>query len=93
MIPRSPDCRFYNNKVDEQAMGDHRSTYLKSTLFAGVLILLNATNIQAATPACGTTLTANTTLSSDMLCPSTAIRFNAGSNDVVLDDVTSGAAC
>jgi hypothetical protein len=66
-------------------MSDQRFTYLKTVLFAGVLILLNTTNIYAVTPACGTTLTADTIFNSDMNCPSTAIRINAGSNNKVLD--------
>ena len=67
-------------------MRDHKFTYLKTALIVGVLILLNTTNIQAVTPACGTTLTADTTLDSDMNCPSRAINFSgAASDNVVLD--------
>jgi parallel beta-helix repeat protein len=66
-------------------MSDHKFTYLKTTLLGGVLILLNSTNIHAVTPACGTSLAVDTILNSDMNCPSTAIRFNSGSNNVVLD--------
>ena len=66
-------------------MNDHKFTCLKTTLFAGVLMLLNTTNIYAVTPACDTTLTTDTIFDSDMNCPSRAIRFNAGSNNVVLD--------
>ena len=50
-------------------MSGHNTHNLKTVLFAGVLMLLNSTNIQAVTPACGTTLTTNTTLDSDMICP------------------------
>jgi len=66
-------------------MSDHKFTYLKTVLLAGVLMLLNTTNIYAVTPACDTTLTTDTIFDSDMNCPSRAIRFNAGSNNVVLD--------
>jgi hypothetical protein len=66
-------------------MIDHKFTCLKTTLFAGVLMLLNTTNIQAATPACSTTLTADTIFDSDMNCPGTAIFFTNSSNNVVLD--------
>ncbi len=52
---------------------------------ASILILLNTTLVHAATPACDTTLTADTIFDSDMNCPSRAIRFNAGSNNIVLD--------
>ena len=40
---------------------------------------------QAATPLCGTTLTSNTTLDSDMICPGRAISFSQQSKNVVLD--------
>ncbi len=67
-------------------MSDYKFTYLKSALFAGFLILLNTTNIYAATPACGTALTADTTLDSNMNCSSTALYLqDAGSNNVTVD--------
>ena len=66
-------------------MSVHKFTYLESVLFAGVLMLLHTTNINAETPACGTTLTADTIFDSDMNCPSTAIHINAGSSNKVLD--------
>ena len=52
-------------------MIDHKFTCLKTTLFAGVLMLLNTTTVLAATPACNTVLPANTTttLDSDMDLP------------------------
>jgi hypothetical protein len=64
-------------------MSDYKITYLKTALFAGFLILLNTTNIYAATPACGTPLTTDTTLDSNMNCSSTALFLD--SNDVTLD--------
>ena len=67
-------------------MIDHKFTYLKTALFAGVLMLLNTTNIHAVTPACGTTLTTDTTLDSNMNCTSTALFLSgAGSDNVILD--------
>jgi len=69
-------------------MNNHKRTYLHLTWLAGVLILLSTTTAQAVTPACGTTLTTNTTLDSDMNCPSTALFLSgAGSNSVILDCV------
>ena len=67
-------------------MGDQKITVLITSLFAGVLILLNTTSIQAATPACGAELTEDTTFDSDMNCSSTAIfLYPAGSNNITVD--------
>ena len=67
-------------------MHAHYLINLKAVLLAGVLMLLNSTNILAVTPACGSTLTANTTFDADMNCPSLAIFLSgAGSNNVILD--------
>jgi hypothetical protein len=66
-------------------MSVHIFTYLKTVLFAGVLMLLNTANIYAVTPACDTALAADTIFDSDMDCPSTAIRIDAGSSNAVLD--------
>ena len=67
-------------------MHTHYLINLKAVLLAGVLMLLNSTNILAVTPACGSTLTANTTFDADMNCPSLAIFLSgAGSNNVILD--------
>jgi hypothetical protein len=59
---------------------------LTAALLAGVLMLLNSTNILAVTPACGSTLTTDTTFDADMDCLSTAIYFSdIGSDNVTLD--------
>ncbi|MCP4767728.1 MAG: hypothetical protein GY875_15830 [Gammaproteobacteria bacterium] len=58
-------------------------------LFTAVFILLNTSTVQAVPLPCGTTLTTDTTLDSDMDCSTfdgTAINFEgANSNDVTLD--------
>jgi hypothetical protein len=66
-------------------MSDYKFRCLKTALFAGVLMLLNTTNVHAVTPACGTTLTADTIFDKNLNCPAIAIFFNALSNNVVLD--------
>lgn len=49
-------------------------------------LILNGAAAQAQTPACGATPVADTTLTSDMQCAATAIRFiGAGSDNVTLD--------
>ncbi len=59
---------------------------LKGVMFAGALVLLNTANVQAATPACGATLTSDTLLDSDMLCTRDEIAmFITGSNNVTVD--------
>jgi len=64
-------------------MAIHRYTLLKAACLV-VVLLLQATPIaQAATPACGTTLTSNTKLDSDMDCPNTALSI--GKNNITLD--------
>ncbi len=51
-----------------------------------VINILQIQPIHAATPACGSTLTNNTTLDADMDCDGTALSFTAGSsNNVTLD--------
>lgn len=52
----------------------------------GALLLFNTVTAQAQTPPCGTILTADTTLDSDMTCASTAIQFvGSASDNVTLD--------
>lgn len=48
-------------------------------------ILTSITVVPDPVPACGTTLTANTTLNADMVCPDRAILFGSESNNVILD--------
>ncbi len=67
-------------------MNIHKHAYLRAAWFAGVLMLLNSTIVQAQTPACGTLLTGNIVLDSDMVCADTALHMNgAGSSNVTLD--------
>jgi len=67
-------------------MDNHKDIIMRTAWLAGVLMLLNTTSVQAVTPACGALLTTNTTLDSDMNCPSAALILNgAGSNNVILD--------
>ena len=46
-------------------MSDYKFTYLKTVLFAGFMMLLYTPNVFAVTPACDTTLAANTTTTFD----------------------------
>ncbi len=67
-------------------MNIHKHAYLRAAWFAGVLMLLNSTIVQAQTPACGTLLTGNTVLDSDMVCADTALQMiDAGSSNITLD--------
>ena len=68
-------------------MNTHNHAHLLATWFAGALMLLTTTNILAVTPACSTTLPANTTttLDSNMDCLGRAINFGGGSDNAVLD--------
>lgn len=67
-------------------MSNYKNTYLSAAWLVGVLTLLNTTIVQAVTPACGTLLTTNTTLDSNMNCPFTALILSgAGSNNVIVD--------
>jgi outer membrane protein assembly factor BamB len=64
----------------------NKVTFLRMAWFVGILLLLNTVTVQATTPPCGTTLTADTTLDANMDCSSTAIKFSdAGSNNFELD--------
>ncbi len=47
-------------------MSIYKFAYLKAAWLVGVLTLLNTTIVQAVTPACGTLLTIDTSLDSDM---------------------------
>ena len=59
---------------------------LKFTFLACLLVLVNSVEVQAATPACGTTLKKNTKLDADMNCPGPALRLDGnGSKKVKLD--------
>lgn len=61
-------------------------TSLRMAWFVGILLLLNTAIVQATTPPCGTTLTADTTLDANMDCSATAIKFSdAGSSNLELD--------
>jgi len=67
-------------------MSNQRKLYLLAACLAGVLMLMYTSMVQAGTPACGATLTKNTKLNSDMICPSRAINFSGPrSRNVVLD--------
>ena len=47
-------------------MSIYKFAYLKAVWLVGVLTLLNTTIVQALTPTCGTLLTADTNLDSEM---------------------------
>ena len=66
-------------------MNQNRFAGLAATLVVAVLTSLGSTNALAVTPACGTVLTTDTTLDSDMICPGIAVFFNSTSNNVELD--------
>lgn len=54
-------------------MDNHNHFRYLVALLGGIAILLNTTMVQAASPPCGTTLTKNTRLDSDMDCAATAL--------------------
>ena len=64
-----------------------RPTYRWPASAAGIIALMIASGVAAQTPSCGTTLTVDTVLDSDMMCPGTAIFMTGGisPNNVTLD--------
>jgi len=67
-------------------MDFHKHLLLHPTWLFGVLMLFNTAAVQAVTPACGTNLTSDTTLDSDLNCAITALVLNGiDSNNINLD--------
>ena len=60
-------------------------TGLLPVLLASIWLLPPSGSAMAATPACGSSITADTTFDSDLVCPGTALFFNSTSNNVTLD--------